>query len=888
MATKIGQELTALGFNQEMTKLASGQMGYDTKGLDLFVKTAEAYERELKRVFGSIVTTISEIDKITGQGKRTTFIPKQYEQEAIGVIKSVAEQRKSFDDNKIMYNTTESAHYLETVRDIKGAKAQQYAKEELLSVGGIIKHTPGTANKDSMTSYVPVLDSDITSMSRGEVSRYVNKLTPLANRASTAEQRARNLADLDSKYEYNAKHKKFVDKENARRTEESERAYEQAERTRIKQEEQKNKEAEVSKKAMIGKITRIGAILITIADISRRILTATLAFGSQVSKETTQARTLNMSYGDLRNLNYIDKALGLKEGTSLQAQEDLRKKFGNTANLDTEALKWLAMVMGDEVGQMVQSGLGGENPAKLMERILDDFFKRQQEGRDQYGNFVGQDKARRALVTLLESVSPDIARVFERMVEEQTSGLNAGGVTSYRQMQALFLPSSGGLNSNDWEKIALLGKEADSLKATFANLGETIKGSLLLAIQDVVEWADNLHIGETGTEQFERDSADRDFLRDKRDKLTSANAERRAKLQKFASKYGIASGTSIEDIIKFAGYDTNYAGLSDSEVTFIKNSKEAIEAIVDNDEMANVLLLYLGAQAQISEATKQINSSNPNAKKSYFSDAGLASEGALQFSTYIDPLGYSGAHAFNFEESNFSSAFRSKVSGAGYPSLFAYLQQEGFGFGDIAEGYQEMVARAGISYLTDMQFYTEEDKKTKAGKKRWETYQSALSKAGVSAEAVSDMLARYKRGELNYGDVDFDTLMAIYTSIISPNATNKVKKGGIGASNEGAEFAKLFLTEGSDIYGLNKQEWEDIKLAKARLANQQASSVYAGQIASRQYDYTQGSTAGTININVRTFDQNGNLLNQQVTTVQGTLAKDFSETVNTGNENTGM
>lgn len=888
MATKIGQELTALEFNQEMTKLASGQMGYDTQGLDLFVKTAEAYEKELKRVFGSIVTTISEIDKVTGQGRRTTFIPKQYEQEALGVIKSVAEQRKEFNDSQIMFSTTQQAHYLETIKELKGAKAQQYAREELLSVGGIIKHTPGTANKDSMTSYVPVLDSDLANMSKGDVARYVRNLTPLANRASIAEQKDRTADELDRQYEQNARRKKLVDRENARKTAEDERNQRQAERTRIKQEEQEAKESEQSKKVMVGRLTRIGALLITLTDITRRILTATLAFGSQVSKDTTQARTLNMSYGDVRNLNFMDRALGLKEGTSLQAQEDLRKKFGNTASLDTEALKWLAMVMGDEVGQMVQSGLGGENPAKLMERILDDFFKRQQEGRDQYGNYVGQDKARRALVTLLESVSPDIARLFERMVEEQSNGLNAGNITGYRQMQALFLPASGGLNSNDWEQIALLGKEADSLKATFKNLGDTIKGSLLQSMQKVIDWADNLNLGETGTEQFESDLAGRDFLRNKRNELTSANRGRRSALQKFASKYGVASGTSIEDIIKFAGYDTNYNDITDEEIATIESAKRAMEAIVGNDEMANELMLYLGAQAQINEATRQINSKNPNAKKAYFSDSGTVSEGALQYSTLIDPLGYSGSHAFNFSEGNFSDELRRRALDSGYANLYAYLQEEGFGFGDIAEGYQAMVARAGISYLTDMQFFTSEDKKTKVGKKRWEAYQNAVKKAGVSEDVVASMLERYSRGELNMGDADFDVLMAIYTSIISPNARNKVKNGGIGASNEGSDFARLWLTEGSDIYGLNRQEWADINLAKARLANQQANATYANQIASRQYEYKQGSTAGTIDINVRTFDQSGKLLNEQVTTVQGTLAKDFSETVNTGNENTGM
>ena len=70
MATNVGQELTAFSLMQEHSKLANGQNGYDSNLLDIFTKTAEVYERELKRVFGSLVNTVTKIDSVTGQAQR--------------------------------------------------------------------------------------------------------------------------------------------------------------------------------------------------------------------------------------------------------------------------------------------------------------------------------------------------------------------------------------------------------------------------------------------------------------------------------------------------------------------------------------------------------------------------------------------------------------------------------------------------------------------------------------------------------------------------------------------------------------------------------------------------------------------------------------------------
>ena len=876
MATKIGQELTALSFLQGQTRLADGNLGFDTATLDGFVKRAEAYERELKRVFGSIVTTVSEIDKLTGQMKRTSFIPKEYEQQALGVIKAVQDQRSTWaQDSSFMYTATNKAHILETTREIKGAKAQQFAKEELLAVGGRLQHTAGTSNKDMMTSFIPVLDSDLSNMSKTDIAKYIRGLTPHSNSASIAEAKDRSIKENankiaeqekqerelkrnqekqerehESQLEQNYRRKKAVDKENANKTAEQEREFKRSQKEKEKEQREEEKEKAQQRKALFSSLGKIGTTIAVLTDITRRILTSVLSFGSTVSKEGVQAHTLETSYQTQRAMAYFDRAVGLGAGTSLQAQEDLRAKFGNTAKLDTEALKWLAMVMGDEVSTMVMSGLGGENPAKLMERILDDFYKRQQEGKDQYGNVVGQDKARRALVTLLESVSPSIARVFERMVEEQSNGLNAGTIKNYAGFQSLYLPSSGGLTGNDWDMISLLGKEVDELRAKFKNLGDTLKGSFMLALQGVIGWLNGRNIGQTSTESFESAKSDSEFLRERQAKLKG----RRDVFKKSLSKY--FGDRDIYDVIKRAGYEES-TDLTPEQNKDIREAKATMQSVFQDTDAYNDLELYLGTEKQIADITTDINKGK-SADKAKYSDIGLIQTASKEGSTYLDILGYSRPSEFKFAEND----FRGKT--------WFSLQESGFRFEDIVPERQAYVANAGLEYIKNM-LSLDKDNKNPKKNPRWQAFASALSALGLSEEDVMRLMTDPTGANLS-------KLMEIYTKIISPNSTRKVKYGGIGADTKGREWAVSFLANGSDSFGLNNEEWLNIYEMQKKARLQASNENFASKIGGFNYEYRKGAT-GQIEMIVRVVDNNGKELSNYKYQVAGTLEQDFKQTV---------
>ena len=917
MATKVGQELSAFTFAQSPSMLANGQRGFDFANLDLFVKTAEAYEKELKRCFGEIVTTVTKIDEVTGQDKHISFIPREYEAQARGVIDAVRAQRQgSGASDSSMYTETATAHLLETTREIKGAKAQQYAKEELASVGGTAKKTAGTANKDMMTTYIPVMDDELNNMSNKEKAEYLRGLTPASNKASVAEQRHRTKLEaekrdreLDVMYrekqreeqkeaekrdrELDAKYreKQKIDKINARRTRETEEAGVRLDRTYKKKQEEEAKEDKQSRKTMLGKVSKVIAVITVIADITRRILTSVLNFGSQVSKDMVKAGTLETGYEAYRNKTYMDRALGLGEGTTIGAEEDLRAKFGNTAKLDTEALKWLAMVMGDKVGLMVQSGLGGDNPAKLNEAILTDFFKQWQAGKDQYGNEVGQEKSRRALVTLLESVSPNIARIFERMIEEDLHGLHAGEITDYRSFQMMYLPASGGISANGWEQIALLGKEADLLRADFKNLGDLIKGSLLLGFQDFLSWLDNLHLGQTKTEAFEEDASDRAFLREQNAKLEKTRSEANSRIMSYAKGRGI-DVNNVDDLIALA--DTSVDGKSPERRAEIENAQEVMFDILTDSSLANLIGLYKASSSLIDMNTEQINAKNPNPNRSYNTDQMLADLSTKWVYSFMDGKSYGSRSIFSGKLSDLNASYgvlTNEDYDKGYVSSSDILEFEGFTYDDIKEGKKKQFGVSTMDYLNEMMLMTDADKKTRLGKKRWSTYEAVINGLGYTQADVAKWVDMYRTGAIDNTSQEYENLMNIMVMMFNKKTARKNKLGSIkGMSNEGMEFAQSFLKLGSDEYGLNRDEWKSIDEQRADFTAKELRSDYASEIAYQYMKLTQGSSGGTIKILLQDVDSSGRILEEFTKEIEGTITKDaeFKENLNRANEREGM
>ena len=865
MATKIGQELVEFSFNQAETKLSNGTLGYDPKNLDLFTKKVEAYERELKRVFGSLVTTVSQIDQVTGQAVSKFYLPKRYEAEALGVRRAVDLQEfgkqgmNSTQAKNLMYQGTTDAVFLETTSRIKGTKAQQFAKEAVLDVGGKIIKTPNKADKDMITTFIPISDAQLSAMGSKDINNFVSNVMPSANSASRAEQRARTKkekeAERDAQLERDAKRQQAHLRDLKRQNEKQQRDQERQQKQRIKEAEQEEKDKIQSRKQTLGRIGRGGALLTLIANITRRILTSVLNFASETSKQQTKANTLNIGVQDVRGLNYMDTALGLDKGTQLQGQEDLRASFGNTANLDTEKLKWLAMVMGNGVVDVIQSGLGGSNPALLQEKIIDAFFERQQEGADQYGNQVGQDKARRALVTLLEAVSPSIARTLERMIEEQTSGIHAGEITNYRQFQNFYSPSTMGLTSIDWEQFTMLGKEADELKAKFQNLGEIIKVDVGNAFSDFIGKLNNLHLGQTEEEAFLDDLSDLDRLKNWYNGYAEIRSNAQEELTNFLGGYGLKKA-SIEDVIKWGGYtDEDVYGMTDTETAHIYNSRKALTAIYANPEMFNMLRTYYASGALMSEIEEQSYKTNPNADPNRYGDVGFSKKKGEVEAVYFSRLAYLKANELAFTDDLYKTLPHETAI-----KKSARIREGNLGIDDIVPEKQDYFVRGAWEFLKNAKSFGKNNKFSDALSDALKQYNSLRGTASaISKDSVFSMFEKWEQGELD--DAGVTQLADIFTHAIT----------GSDIKNKTRQLAMSTALYTPDKYGLTKGEWENIQES---IDNMKVNKKYKSY--NRSTDIQQGNTAGTIDIVMHVLDAKGHEVQQIKKTIQGTLDKDFN------------
>ena len=864
MATKIGQELVEFSFSQEKTDLGNGVLGYDPKNLDRFTKTVEAYERELKRVFGSLVTTVSQIDQTTGQAVRRMYLPKQYEKEALGVRSAVdlqmfgAQGMNSKEAKDLFYQGQQGAHFLETTREIKGAKAQQFAKESVIEAGGRIIHTPNTANKDMMTTFIPVTDAQLGQMSSKGIASYVRGVTPESNSASRAEATERARQEREAQMERDAKRQQLHFRDLKKQNEKRQREQERQQKQEIKDAEQAVKDKVTSRKQTLGKIGKIVTILIGIADVTRRILTSVMNFGSEYSKTATKAGTLNIGAQDIRGLNYLDKALGLDVGTNVQMQEDIRGLFGNTANINTGALKWLSMVMGSEAGDLVRSGVGGNNPAYLVERILDSFYKRQQEGVDQYGNKVGQEKAQRALVTLLESVSPAIARTFERMVEEQRSGLHAGEITSYRQFQSLYTPSQGNTDALDWERLSKFGKEVDLLKAEFSNLTTLLKVKVADALTGFITKIDKLNIGKNSEEVTKDREESYRRLASWREDYSTRRTDLKDKLNARAQASGF---TSIDDVIANMGSNAQ--------------AEQLMYEMYGSADWSD-LMNYLALGQIIADIKEQEGSRNPNASDLLFGSTGYADYVRKVLVKSPQLSQFSNPWELTFDASDYIT--RDGEEGA---TKLSRLATEALTLGDYLPSKQGLV---------------------KGGAMRFFDIASTGGMEHYYGKTILKALKRYAKikGGVNFGKKDkdkWDKFTSLYADAQAQGWDSVAGKtlldffafmsgDASGLDDKHLAVVRNAIRSSEDEYGLSPLEYKNVD--EMRTLGMEMFKDFAWD----RITVTQGNTAGTLNIN---FEQtlNGKVVDKQSLSTAGDMTgeKDITfatkATVNEANEVTG-
>lgn len=554
------------------------------------------------------------VDASKGYNERTVYVRENEYANAMALIKQVSQSTKGYNISKQEYGVSSAdASMLTASRTLHGSRALSQAVEDAHTSGGIATIT----GKDRANISIPVLDSDLQNMSQKDRNAYINSKIRTARKLSNTELSRLNKIEAEKQDEKSIKEheaiqehtRKRVQRENKEHDAQMAKEQKQAKLEKIKQ----AKEDAESKARTIGIVSKIAGIIVTIADITRRILSSVLSSASEAKKQATMAGNLGTTYSAVKGYNYSDAFYGLAEGTTTGALQSLQSQFGNTASLNTESLKWLAMVMGGDVEDMVRSGLGGKEPEKLLESILNAFYKKQQAGIDQYGNEVGQEQARRSLVTLLQAVSPEVASIFARMVEANTNGLNAGRIGSYQDYLNISKRSTGLTTTKDLEFFTVIGEEVDEISAKWKNLIENIKVGIGVSTAGLLDYINSLDIGKNA-EDKEKAKSESNKMYEDRDKEISDE------LQRIKETSGIAD---IDNLSKGAGIASGFD-------IYSPEGQEAFLLYLNDPVKFQLLVRYTA----LAEARKEL--ANKKEKGDAFPKARYSKEGIEE---YIEEAG---------------------------------------------------------------------------------------------------------------------------------------------------------------------------------------------------------------------------------------------------------
>lgn len=328
------------------------------------------------------------------------------------------------------------------------------------------------------------------------------------------------------------------------------------------------KEDKENKRFNRGTFLKIVGLVTAVADIARRILSAVTAMSQQTVKDMITANNLSMPYDAVRGYRHTETAHGMKEGTIVGGIADIQKMFGNITALDEKSLEALAVVMGGEIKEAIDMGLGSSNPEKVLGMILDKFNEQANAGINSIGQQVGEVQARRELYSYLLRISPQIADIFATMQEEQHN-VNSiwRGNNTFAEWRNAF-PTERNVTPAQRNASATAGQEWNLAQETLAQIKESLQLSLVPAVLRIARWISNNRAFMSETEKArlnqENYAKNEAFIQsaemtisaiESNGNLTDAQ-KTRVKLLKEAVKNARAMNESGGDNITFEGYET--------------------------------------------------------------------------------------------------------------------------------------------------------------------------------------------------------------------------------------------------------------------------------------------------------------------------------------------
>ena len=442
-----------------------------------------------------------EVNPQTGAGKLPIVIKQEYEKQALEMLKYVG--GKEFGQtlsNKFMSGiNVEDAVKVEIAKStVAGKKAQNALIAEASKAGGYAEILPPTkahAERVKATLFTSASDA------RTDSELWAETFTE-TTRLSKSEKKARKIAEKERKEIELAKGAEAEEKRLAKEEAQSEREQDKLRKNDEKRLAKEEKDKQARHARLLGTVAKVIGTLTVIADIARRILTASIRNASEQTKLAVKATDMEVGYPEARQFGFFETSKGLPKGTILGAIGALQGKFGDVTNLDEKALGTLARVMGASVEDMVRSGMGGKEPERLMESILDKFFKQWKEGKNSLGQNVGQADARRELVTVLRQISPELASMFSKWTSEYSMGINAGRGDTWSEYSRLqkfaVLPVSTQM------AVTETGQLVDKVNGMIENFKQNVMASLITSLNGLIQKIANSDLGLNEAEKAEK------------------------------------------------------------------------------------------------------------------------------------------------------------------------------------------------------------------------------------------------------------------------------------------------------------------------------------------------------------------------------------------------
>ena len=432
---------------------------------------------------------------------------------------------------------TENFRRISFHKSFHGALAQKTAKDAVEAVGGTAVPDPSKKMKDRMKIDFAISENEWNQALQNADGDATKATTSLSGKFAR-----RNLKQAE----------KYSDDVQANQKEKDE------ERQKGKEE----REDKSNRRKMLHWLTIVVSFLAGIADITRRILTASLARASEIKKEQVEAKSLGISYTNAREYKAQETSMGMKEGTFTSAIASLQSAFGDVTHLDDNALGELAKVLKGDVVEAINNGLGRNDPEKLMKTILNTYYERGQSGVNSIGQRVGKFQAERELATALEKAGlNDIANILRNMFYTNDTGIYKGRIStadSFADYMGLTTAYTMGYGTVENKHISELGTVIDSVKSKFQSLKDSLNKLVIDSIGGLIQKIDNWDIGKSAEEKLRDTRTNIQLNAAARDRLqNSANIARSQYTQMFreagvnVADFGIKGVNTIDEFLAF-------------------------------------------------------------------------------------------------------------------------------------------------------------------------------------------------------------------------------------------------------------------------------------------------------------------------------------------------